>query len=178
MNINLASLADDWQRSLYIKSNHTCVFISHKKEDEAAAIAIGSFLVKQVGVNIYLDLNDCELKEAVSAENDKKIVDSVKIGLEYSTHLLCIVSDRTKLSWWVPYEIGYAEKKGLDISPLKLKGVEDIPSYLKIKKVLYTQEDFLRYLSRVPPMSVYFSESNYRTLSSKDRSSIEEFIDK
>ena len=118
MNTNLATLADYWRRSLNIKDNRTCVFISHKKEDESAAIAIGNFLVEQVGVNIYLDLNDCELKEAVSAENDQKIVESVKTGLEYSTHLLCIVSDRTKLSWWVPYEIGYAEKKGFDVSSL------------------------------------------------------------
>lgn len=54
-------------------------------------------------VNIYLDTNDCELKEAVSSANDKKIVDSIKTGLQYSSHLLCLISDKTKLSWGVPY---------------------------------------------------------------------------
>ena len=58
-----------------------CVFISHKKEDEASAKAIGDYLMQQVGVDIYLDLYDIELKEAVSLDNDKKIVESIKKGI-------------------------------------------------------------------------------------------------
>ena len=40
-------------------NNHKekCVFISHKKEDEGAAIDIGRFLMEVVGVNIYLDVH-------------------------------------------------------------------------------------------------------------------------
>ena len=73
---NLAPLENVW-RNVYIGEDKTCVFLSHKKEDEQAAVAIGNFLMETVGAHIYLDTRDCELKEAVSIENDQKIVDSV-----------------------------------------------------------------------------------------------------
>ena len=68
---NRALIKNQWEFSL---QKGTCVFISHKKEDEKTAKAIGDYLIQQVGVDIYLDLYDLELKEAVSVENDKKIV--------------------------------------------------------------------------------------------------------
>lgn len=143
---NLAEKSGD----ISLSSNEKCVFISHKKEDENVAKKIGDFLMKEVGVNIYLDTQDCELKEAVSENNDKKIVKSIKTGLECSTHLLCLISDKTRLSWWVPYEIGYAEKKEIDIASLKLKTIneDDIPSFLKVKNVLYDRNDFNEYVSK------------------------------
>ena len=90
-----------------------CVFISHKKEDAAAAESIGKYLTDVVGVNIYLDSKDLVLQEAVSTDNDKKIVESIKRGLACSTHLLCVTSEKTRLSWWVPYEIGIADDSGV-----------------------------------------------------------------
>ena len=73
-------------------------------------------------MDIYLDLYDVELKEAVSVENDKKIVESIKKGIGTSSHLLCLVSDKTRLSWWVPYEVGVVGERGKTITTLKLKG--------------------------------------------------------
>lgn len=37
-------------------------------------------------------------------QQTKKIVESTQKGISCSDALLCIVSDKTKLSWWVPYE--------------------------------------------------------------------------
>ena len=170
---------DDWRISIFSHSeNNQCIFISHKKEDEDAAIEIGEFLTNIAGLNIYLDTKDFELKEAVSIENDRKIVDSIKKGLNNSTHLLCLISDKTKLSWWVPFEIGFAENKNVEISVLKLKGVDDLPSFLKIKNTINTIDDFLKYVSEVMPFVHYFANSNYNKLRSENISALERYIER
>lgn len=176
MGINLAT-CDDISRLLFSHSKKQCIFISHKKEDEGPAIAIGEYLTGDADINIYLDLYDVELREAVSRENDEKIVRSINKGLEYSTHLLCLISDKTKLSWWVPYEIGFSAKKDIDIASLKLKTIDDIPSYLKINKVLYSVDDFIRYASGISEYGALFSEKRYEVLSSKDDSVLRQYID-
>lgn len=173
---NFAKL-NDLERTLFSQKDPRCVFISHKKEDEDAAIAIGSYLINTVGVNIYLDTQDCTLQEAVSSENDLRIVESIQKGLTCSSHLLCLVSDKTKLSWWVPYEIGFADKQGIDIAALKLKDVDDIPSYLKIKKALFNTEDFLLYISRLIPYWSFMPEKNYTRLSTDDKSILAKYLD-
>ena len=175
-HFNLAG-EDRLRRLLFTRENDICVFISHKKEDEEAAIVIGSYLTDVVGVNIYLDTQDCVLKEAVNQENDQRIVESIKVGLECCTHLLCLISDATRLSWWVPYEIGYADKQNADISVLKLKNVEDIPSYIKTKRVLLNTDDFLRYAGELNRYGTIFAETRYRSLSEKDHSVLKEYID-
>ena len=154
---NFAELGD-LERTLFTQKHYPCVFISHKKEDEVAAIAIGNYLINTVGINIYLDTQDCTLKETVSSENDQRIVKSIQKGLTCSSHLLCLVSDKTKLSWWVPYEIGIMDNKGLSITSLKLRGIDELPSFLKINKVLYTCEDFANYVHTLGPYGTIFTE--------------------
>ena len=58
-------------------------------------------------------------------ENDAKIVASVINGPKLSQILLCIISDKTRLSWWVPYEIGMADNAGIKIAPIKTKNIDD-----------------------------------------------------
>ena len=171
------ALLENWQCGISKTSSKPCVFISHKKEDEEAAIQIGKYLTDFADINIYLDINDFELKEAVSLENDEKIVDSIKKGLECSTHLLCLISDKTRLSWWVPYEIGFAENEDIDITSLKLKNVDDIPSYLKIKRSIFKKEDFYKYICEIKPLAKYSYRENYNTITSADNSIIEKYID-
>ena len=173
---NLATLSD-WERGFRARQDRRCVFISHKKEDETAAIAIGTYLTDIVGINIYLDTKDCILKEAVSQDNDQRIVDSIKRGLNCSSHLLCLISDMTRLSWWVPYEIGYAEKQTSDIAVLKLKDVQDVPSYLKIKRTLYTKEDFLRYASHLGPYGALTAKQQFLHFSACDNAILNKHID-
>ena len=176
MGCNLAN-AEAWERCVFSHGKKRCVFISHKKEDEEAAIAIGAYLTDIVGVNIYLDTKDCILKEAVSADNDQLIVESIKRGLVCSSDLLCLISDKTRLSWWVPYEIGFADKKKIDVAVLKLKELQEIPSYIKIKKTLLNTDDFLRYVSRFEPYGSVFEDKNYEKFSSFDNSILLKYID-
>jgi hypothetical protein len=113
-----------------------CVFISHKYEDKVAARRIGKFIMNDLDLDIYLDENDEDLQKAIENEDDKSITLAINKGIEESTHLLCVISDSTKFSWWVPYEIEYAKKHGTDIATLRLKGTPKIPSFLTIENSL------------------------------------------
>lgn len=141
------------------RDNHekVCVFISYKKDDIEFAEIISKYLMNS-GINIYFDQRDEILQEAVSKENDQLIVDSIKRGLAVSSHLICLISDTTKLSWWVPYEIGFAEKDNVKIASVKLKGVEDIPSFLKINDVLNNVEEFIKYVQQISIYGNLFAE--------------------
>ena len=129
-----------------IKSEKPCVFISHKKEDQHIAIALGEFLTSHLEVDIYLDAFDPELAEAVSVENDSKIVATVKKGLSLSTILLCIVSEKTRLSWWVPYEIGIADSLKIKIASIRTKNLDDFPSFLKTKETINNLAELVEFI--------------------------------
>ena len=163
------ALKSELGRTLFkeqIKNNREkCVFISHKKEDKNAALSIGSYLTDIVGVNIYLDVMDENLQKATQIENDKMIVESIKNGLECSSHLLCLISDKTRLSWWVPYEVGIADNKNLNIATLKLNTTDDIPSFLKIHPSFFTVEEFINYAVNCKTSSHFLYESMFSKLS-------------
>ena len=59
---------------------------------------------------------------------------------------MAIVSGVTRLSWWVPFEIGVASHQGNRISSLNYKQLVDLPEYLKIWPVLRTSEHLDRYV--------------------------------
>jgi hypothetical protein len=129
----------------YKEGRETCVFISHISENKNAAIAIGEY-IRKAGFDIYLDIYDENLQEGVARGDDEAITKSIEIGVENSTDILCIVSESTKRSWWVPYEIGYGKKCSSSISTILLKDVKDIPSYLKISNVIRGIKSLNEYL--------------------------------
>ena len=45
---------------------------SHKKEDQHIALEVGKFIMEKLNMDIYLDIFDIELQEAVSVHNDDK----------------------------------------------------------------------------------------------------------
>lgn len=154
-----------------------CVFISYKSEDIDAAIGVGDYLIHQARVHIYLDTKDCVLKEAISAENDEKIVESIKRGLSKSTHILCIISDKTRLSWWVPYEIGIADNSEINIASLKLRNVDDIPSFLKIHKSITDVDEFVDYTRDLGRYGRLFFNFADKAQAQTDVSALKQYID-
>ena len=118
-----------------------------------------------VGVNIYLDILDDNLQTATQIDNDVLIVDSIKKGFGCSTHLLCLISDKTRLSWRVPYEIGIADNKNLSIASLKLKSIDDVPSFLKIHPTFYNIEEFVQNAVSYTPFGTLFFDRDYKRIS-------------
>lgn len=161
----------------FLNTSTPCVFISHKKEDQQIAVALGDFLMNDMHVDIYLDIYDPVLQEAVSVENDEKIVQSIRTGLKESSMLLCIVSDKTKLSWWVPYEIGIADHAGLKIASIRTKSINDFPSFLKTKTTLNSLSDLIEYILKNGELgSVLYSERKKAEIRANAKGKVNEFF--
>ena len=161
-----------------IKNDKSCIFISHKKEDQHIAIELGKFLTENLNVDIYLDIFDVELQEAVSVENDAKIVSSIKEGINLSNILLCIVSDKTKLSWWVPYEIGLADNSGIKIASIKTKEIDDFPSFLKTQETVNNLSKLIELvLKNGKYSSIFYSDEQTMKIRQQEMGTLEEYFD-
>lgn len=147
------NLAESIQKS-YSSFQHKkpVVFLSHKNEDKDFVEAIGEYLMK-AGIDIYLDKRDFRLQRAVSNGNDKEITECIQIGISKSDYILCFVSEKTKESWWVPYEIGYGKKANKGIASLVKKDVVEVPSYLLIEPVIQDIDDINSYIKKITSSS-------------------------
>lgn len=94
----------------------TKIFISHKKEDSDQANTI-AFQLRRNGVDVYLDVLDPRLQDG-----GEELSNYLQDRLSQCTHLLAVLSYNTRLSWWVPFEIGIATEKQYPISKLSYSG--------------------------------------------------------
>lgn len=127
-----------------------CVFLSHRSLDKDRVIKIGNYIMK-AGLNIYLDLNDNLLQQASSINNAKVMTQCIQNGILKSAHIICIISDSTfnETSWWVPYEIGFADHKKVECSIMQLSNVANIPEFMKVKNVISTIIEFNNLLKKI-----------------------------
>lgn len=128
-------------------SQSNCVFISYKSEDIDIAKNIAEYIKVILDTDVYLDDNDYGLKHAVATNNHKQITAFINKGINMSTHILCLVTDKTQTSWWVPYEIGYGKKGAKAIGILQPKTVADIPSFLKIEHIVKHKTELAKFVS-------------------------------
>lgn len=130
------------------KLSEHCIFISHKYEDLDAAREISEY-IKDSDIDVYLDDNDDGLQEAVKNNDSEGIVRCIEKALQNSTHILILVTENTRESWWVPYETGYAKCKKKSIASLLLKHVNEFPDYLKIERTLEGYCDLSKYIKSI-----------------------------
>lgn len=119
------------------------VFISHKHEDTELAKQIAKQFYYS-GTSCYLDVFDsCEVQDG------KALTDHIKNSLNSCTDILVVMSDSTKYSQWVPFEIGMATQidmptvtylsqsvilpEYLEYWP-RLRSLYDITTYINIRK--------------------------------------------
>lgn len=126
-------------------SRSICLFLSHISIDKNAAIAIAEYIMN-AGFDVYLDVYDEKLQRAVNAGDAGKITEYIEQGVENCSHMICLVSDNTVRSWWVPYELGFGKKAGKDLATLALRDVPVLPEYLAIGKILQGTPSLNRYL--------------------------------
>jgi hypothetical protein len=162
--LNKADIYEDLQWIIETKTNsyiktRPCVFISHKKEDKEACRQIAKYL-SNAEIDYYLDENDKELQRAAEINNPHKITESIKKGIRNSTHMLAVISQKTYLSQWVPFEIGYGQSAIIDNDPnnnnlkLSVLTLEDIseqslPDYLQIANIIRGTKTFNQYISNI-----------------------------
>ncbi|MCD5401358.1 toll/interleukin-1 receptor domain-containing protein [candidate division NPL-UPA2 bacterium] len=117
------------------------VFISHKKEDSSNAAQIARYLEIHDEVSCYVDVLDSTLFSYGGDDLGEYFRD--KLG--ECTHLMAVVSENTKLSWWVPFEIGIASEKQYPISTFAIQ-YTDLPQYLKKWPYLRNETDLDKYI--------------------------------
>ena len=130
-------------------SSKPCIFLSHISIDKETVIEIGEYIMKYGDIDIYLDIYDEELQQAVSNGNAHAVTSHIEKGLLESTHIMCLISKETKNSWWVPYEIGFAKNSEKEISSLRLKGNFSLPDFLKIGKILNGTKSLNEYIEEI-----------------------------
>jgi hypothetical protein len=139
-----------------------CLFISYQQKDRASCITLADY-IKNAGVDIFFDVYDQTLSEPEINNNPKQLVALLNQALNRCTHLLCVVSEHTKRSWWVPFEIGIAwdNKIGSDgINLLCLKDVNDIPEYLKlVNEVVNSKKGLDQFLKRITKTEKLLNET-------------------
>ena len=143
------------------KSYKSCIFISYKSQDKNWAIEVGKYIKDIYKIDIYLDITDSGLQSAAERGDDKEIVKHIQNALSMSTHLMCLVSNATQTSWWVPYEVGYAKKSDKKISTLKYKDILDVPSFLKVEDVIRGSKQLNVYLSTITRDKVFDEMKSY-----------------
>jgi hypothetical protein len=126
-----------------------CIFLSHISVDKEAAIQIGDYITNYADIDIYLDIYDNDLQQAAILQDPVKITDFIESGISKSTHAMCLISQNTAKSWWVPYELGFAKKAGKSLCSLKLKGDVQLPEFLSISDILHGTRSLNQYIEKV-----------------------------
>lgn len=126
-----------------------CIFLSHISIDKDAAIQIGDYINKYSDIDVYLDIYDEALQIAVAENDAAKITQNIERGITASTHVMCLISEKTRNSWWVPYELGFGKKSSKPLSSLKLKNTRDMPAYLEISKIIKGTKSLNEYLESI-----------------------------
>jgi hypothetical protein len=81
------------------------VFLSHQKADSAMAGVIADRLKRHHQIDSYLDVIDPFISKG------EDLAQHIQLEMSKCTQLLAVVSEATKQSSWVPWEIGVATEK-------------------------------------------------------------------
>lgn len=115
------------------------VFISHKNLDRDIALKVQRVL-KSKQVEAYLDLLD----ESITGKGEV-LTKHIKQKLNECTDILVVMSENTKGSWWVPFEIGMAAQRDLPTVSYLQAGVI-LPDYLSYWPRLKNDLDLEKYV--------------------------------
>lgn len=126
-----------------------CIFLSHQQKDKDVCRKIAEYLMA-ADIDVYFDEDDEDLKIYRQSNSPQGVVDSIRKGINNSSHMLVVVSPNTIYSSWVPWEIGY----GYEITKLgvlTLKGIKDesLPDYLKTSIVVRGTKSLNEYIAKI-----------------------------
>lgn len=99
-------------------------FISHKQEDAATALLIEMELRKE-GIPAYLDVLDSTV-----TSSGRDMTEHIKEKINDCTDIIVIMSQLTRLSQWVPFEVGIAAQRDLPTATF-LRADIQLPEFLE-----------------------------------------------
>lgn len=128
-----------------IQKQYSCptVFVSHKSEDSLIAGRVAEKLWRPPRLASYIDLADKGLPD-----NKHDLGEHFRDRLRQCTNLMAVISQKTKGSWWVPFEIGIATELEYPLATY-LVDVTEIPDYLKKWPYLTSDRDLDTYATTV-----------------------------
>lgn len=159
-NLANPSINESVNKSFYASAqkSEVCIFLSYTSEDRNTVMKIGEY-IQNAGFDIYLDIYDEKLQQAVSEGDPVAITKNIEKGLSFSTDVICIVSEETVGSWWVPYEIGFGKKANKPLATLTLKNTVTIPAYLEITRIIRGTKSLNEYLKEMSGKSTILLEA-------------------
>jgi len=148
------------------------VFISHQKADSILAGKISAYLKVHHQIDSYLDLIDPNASQA-----GDQLGEYLRNEMGKCTQLMAVVSENTKGSWWVPWEIGVATEKDHPIATFAGDNTV-LPEYLKKWPYLKTESNLDAYARASKlALSEYNRRKSYsfESAESRQNSSTQEF---
>ena len=118
------------------------IFISHKHDDADMAERVYSCIKKQPGYDAYMvAVDDKEFKE------DRELATKLRDEISKCQRIIAVISDHTKLSWWVPWEIGVGYGKNYNMASYieDHRDSLDLPSYIEDWPILNDLEGVRKY---------------------------------
>lgn len=101
------------------------VFVSHKSDDASEAIRIAKHL-DSLGLSAFVDVLEIE-----DAKDNKSLDKTLQGIICASKSLLTVVSEKTKESWWVPFEVGIAFDRDKFLGSVVLSQGVSLPLFLE-----------------------------------------------
>lgn len=118
------------------------VFLSHQSSDSALASRIAARLRLHHGIESYLDVIDPNF-----AKKGEDLALHIQTEMAKCTQLLAVVSEATRQSQWVPWEIGVATEKDYPLATFSA-GSSLPPEFLRKWPYLRTDADLDAYARR------------------------------
>lgn len=115
------------------------IFISHKLEDAYIANKIANEL-KSLNVEFYLDLLDFKI-----TKSGKELTEHIKHNLNDCTDIIVVISDATRYSQWVPFEVGMSAQNDMPTATFLQENVQ-LPEFLEYWPRLKQPSDIRKYV--------------------------------
>lgn len=116
-------------------SADTTIFLSHSHRDRELIEPAIAFL-RSHGVRIYVDWMDEGMPDVVSGETAKKIKGKIREQRKF----LVMVTENSKDSRWVPWELGFADP---------VKGMDHIATFPIADKSDFTQNEYMKIYPKI-----------------------------
>lgn len=116
------------------------IFISHKQEDSDTANRLASEL-RSLGIPYYLDILDSTV-----TTSGKALTEHIKSNLNDCTDIIVIMSEATRFSQWVPFEVGMSAQNDMPTATF-LKSNVSLPEFLEYWPGLKYPSDIAKYVS-------------------------------
>lgn len=116
------------------------IFISHKQEDSDTANRLASEL-RSLGIPYYLDILDSTV-----TTSGKALTEHIKSNLNDCTDIIVIMSEATRFSQWVPFEVGMSAQNDMPTATF-LKSNVSLPEFLEYWARLKYPSDIAKYVS-------------------------------